>query len=129
VPQATRVHSPTLVMRRAWASARAGARRFGGSVRLYLAEALRVAWATEKAAVTQLAATRARLSAEVETIRAEGRARLAAEQARREAARKVAVLPPRRPAGPVVLGDDDGFLARLAAGQARMAAAALARAA
>jgi Streptococcus thermophilus bacteriophage Gp111 protein len=123
MPTATRVLSPTLVMRRAWASARAGARRFGGKPSLYIVAALRDAWAATKAALAEVAAMRARVSAEVEKIRAEGRARFAAEQARREAARKVAVLPPRRPAGPVVTGDEDGFLARLAAGQARMAAA------
>jgi Streptococcus thermophilus bacteriophage Gp111 protein len=118
MPTATRVHSPTLVMRRAWASARAGARRFGGKPSLYIVAALRDAWAATKAALAEVAAMRARVSAEVETIRAEGRARFAAE-----AARKVAVLPLRRPAGPAVTGDDDGFLARFAAGQARMAAA------
>ena len=36
-------------MRRAWGLARDGARRFGGTVRAYLAEALRQAWAEVKA--------------------------------------------------------------------------------
>jgi len=37
------------LLRRAWGLARAGARRFGGTVRAYLAEALRQAWAEAKA--------------------------------------------------------------------------------
>jgi hypothetical protein len=115
-------------MRRAWASARAGARRFGGKPSLYIVAALRDAWAATKAALAEVATMRARVSAEVEKIRVEGRARFAAEAARREAARKVAVLP-RRVGGPVVTGDEDGFLARLAAGQARLAAAATLKAA
>ena len=128
MPKATRVLSPTLVMRRAWASARAGAERFGGSIRLYFSEALKAAWAEAKAAAAEVAAMRARVSAEIEKIRAEDRARLAAEMTRREAARKVAVLP-RRVAGPAVTGDEDGFMARLAAGQARLAAAVTLKAA
>ncbi len=36
-------------MRCAWGLARDGARRFGGTVRAYLAEALRQAWAEAKA--------------------------------------------------------------------------------
>jgi hypothetical protein len=121
--KASRTLSPSVVMRKAWAAARAGARRFGGAVRPYLAEALRQAWAEAKRSARDLAAMRARVSAEVERIRAEGRARLAAGQVRREAARKLAVLPRRAYAGPAVTGDEDGFLARLAAGQARAAAA------
>lgn len=128
MPKATRVLSPNLVMRRAWASARAGAERFGGSIRPYFSEALKAAWAEAKAAAAEVAAMRARVSAEVETIRAEDRARLAAEMTRREAARKVSVLP-RSVACPVVNGDEDGFMARLAAGQARLAAAATLKAA
>ena len=116
------VYSPRIVMSKAWASARAGARRFGGAVRLYLSEALKAAWAAEKAAVAELAAMRARVAAEVERIRAEGRARLAAETAARDTARKVVALPRRPYAGTPVTGDEDGFLARLAAGQARAAA-------
>ena len=37
-------------MRRAWASARAGAKRFGGKPVLYFAEALRLSWAAAKGA-------------------------------------------------------------------------------
>ena len=37
------------LLRRAWALARAGARRFGGGVRAYLAAALRQSWAEAKA--------------------------------------------------------------------------------
>ncbi len=37
------------LMRRAWALARAGAARFGGTVRAYFAEALRQSWAEVKA--------------------------------------------------------------------------------
>ncbi len=126
--KAASVYAFRPILIKAWASARAGARRFGGSAKLYLSAALKAAWAAERAAVAKVRAMRARVSAEIEKIRAEGRARLAAEQARREAARKLAVLP-RRPVGPVVTGDEDGFLARLAAGQARAAAAATKQAA
>jgi hypothetical protein len=37
------------IMRRAWALARQGAARFGGKVRAYFAEALRLVWAEVKA--------------------------------------------------------------------------------
>ena len=37
------------LLRRAWGLARDGARRFGGTVRAYLAEALRQSWAEAKA--------------------------------------------------------------------------------
>ena len=37
------------LLRRAWSLARDGARRFGGAVRAYLAEALRQSWAEVKA--------------------------------------------------------------------------------
>ena len=37
------------LLRRAWGLARDGARRFGGRVRLYLDEAMRLAWAEVKA--------------------------------------------------------------------------------
>ncbi|MDQ1646871.1 MAG: hypothetical protein QOJ50_3055 [Cryptosporangiaceae bacterium] len=37
------------LLRRAWGLARDGARRFGGSPRLYLDEAMRLAWAEVKA--------------------------------------------------------------------------------
>jgi hypothetical protein len=117
------------LMAKAWACARAGARRFGGLARHYLAEALRQAWAAEKAGLAALAAMRARVEAELETIRAEGRARLARELAAREAARKVVALPRRPYAGPAITGDEDGFMARLAAGQARAAAASAPKAA
>ena len=39
------------LLRRAWGLARDGARRFGGTVRAYLAEALRQSWAEVKARI------------------------------------------------------------------------------
>ena len=39
------------LLRRAWGLARAGAARFGGTVRAYLAEALRQSWAEVKARI------------------------------------------------------------------------------
>jgi hypothetical protein len=44
-------YTHTMVMHTAWRTARAGAARFGGSVREYLAEALRHAWKAIKASM------------------------------------------------------------------------------
>src|SRR3954447_7512834 len=58
-----------LVMRQAWAWARHGARKFGGNVRQYLAEALRIVWAEKKKLAREIAEQRARVLA---VMRAEG---------------------------------------------------------
>src|SRR3954447_6147287 len=61
-----------LVMRQAWAWARHGAAKFGGSPKLYLAEALRIVWAEKKKLTREIAESRARVLAELATMRAEG---------------------------------------------------------
>src|SRR3954447_20640236 len=63
-----------LVMRQAWAWARHGARKFGGNVRQYLAEALRIVWAEKKKLAREIAEQRARVLAEVAKIREEAAA-------------------------------------------------------
>ena len=55
----------------AWALARAGARRFGGTARAYIAASLRQCWAEAKALAAEIAAQRARVLAEVARIRFE----------------------------------------------------------
>lgn len=67
------VYFPASIMSNAWRRARHGARRFGGTARLYLAAALRQAWAEAKDAAARIAAMRARVLAEVEAIRREFR--------------------------------------------------------
>ena len=47
---ASRLDRPAL-LRRAWALARGGVRRFGGAIRAYLAASLRQAWAEIKARI------------------------------------------------------------------------------
>ena len=59
------------LLTKAWVLARAGARRFGGTARAYLAASLRQCWAEAKALAAAVAAQRARVLAEVERIRFE----------------------------------------------------------
>ena len=63
-----------LLMRQAWAWARHGAAKFGGSPKLYLAEALRMVWAEKKKLAREIAESRARVLAEVAKIREEAAA-------------------------------------------------------
>ena len=49
MPTAEHVYPLRGILTKAWLIARAGARRFGGTVRAYLAAALRQAWAKAKA--------------------------------------------------------------------------------
>ena len=77
MPRATASYFPTAIMSRAWRLAGEGARRFGGRPVLYLAEALRQAWAAERLAAAEVRAMRARVLAEVEKIRAEHAAKVA----------------------------------------------------
>ena len=59
------------LLNKAWCLARAGARRFGGTARAYLAASLRQCWADAKALAAAVAAQRARVLAELAKIRAE----------------------------------------------------------
>src|SRR3954454_1582212 len=61
-----------LTMRQAWAWARHGAIKFGGSPRLYLAEALRIVWAEKKKLDREIAESRARVLAELAAMKEEG---------------------------------------------------------
>ena len=63
--------SPRSVMQKAWALARAGARRFGGRARQYLAEALRQAWAEVRAGAARIAEQTARVLASFASLPAE----------------------------------------------------------
>src|SRR5690349_17346637 len=61
-----------LIMRQAWAWARHGATKFGGSPRLYLAEALKLVWGEKKRLAREIAASRARVLAELAAMKEEG---------------------------------------------------------
>src|SRR3954452_9911765 len=61
-----------LIMRQAWAWARHGAAKFGGSPKLYLAEALKMVWAEKKKLAREIAESRARVLAELAAMRAKG---------------------------------------------------------
>src|SRR3954452_20507506 len=61
-----------IIMKQAWAWARHGAAKFGGNVRQYLAEALRIVWAEKKKLAREIAESRARVLAEVAKMQAEG---------------------------------------------------------
>ena len=63
-----------LIMRQAWAWARHGAGKFGGSPIQYLAEALKLVWAEKKKLAREIAESRARVLAEVAKIREEAAA-------------------------------------------------------
>ena len=71
MPTVNRVFNLRPLMSKAWAIARASARRFGGTARAYLAAAMRQAWAAAKALAVETAAQRAWVLAEVERIRFE----------------------------------------------------------
>src|SRR3954447_17615222 len=61
-----------IIMRQAWAWARHGAQKFGGSPVQYLAQALRMVWAEKKRLAREIAESRARVLAEVARMREEG---------------------------------------------------------
>src|SRR4051794_39950829 len=63
-----------LIMRQAWAWARHGAAKFGGSPKLYLAKALRIVWAEKKKLAREIAESRARVLAELAAMREEAAA-------------------------------------------------------
>ena len=86
MPTATRVFNLAPLMSKAWAIARAGARRFGGTARAYLAAALRQAWAEARTLAATVAAQRARVLAEVARIRFEASPLGVAIRRREEAA-------------------------------------------
>jgi hypothetical protein len=69
------------ILNKAWVIARAGARRFGGTARSYLAAAMRSVWAEQKAARAEIEAMRARVLGVVANLAAE---RLEMERLTRE---------------------------------------------
>ena len=125
MPTATRVYNLALVMSKAWASARAGARRFGGTPRLYLASAMKQAWQAEKAAVARLVEQEERIrAAAFDLIAVELAAAARREEDRRQfklALAEELARPRVRP--PVMTEETRAFLARLGAAQQREAAA------
>jgi hypothetical protein len=91
------------ILTKAWLIARAGARRFGGSARSYLAAAMRSVWSEEKAARVAIAAMKARVLRSIASLSNDLRdmeRRLQDWYARQAAARPATVLPfpPRRSA-------------------------------
>ena len=60
------------IMRQAWAWARHGAAKFGGSPVQYLAEALKIVWAEKKKLAREIAESRARVLAELAAMKEEG---------------------------------------------------------
>ena len=89
MPTASYTLSPSALFRKAWAIARAGARRFGGRPRSYLSAALKQAWAEAKSLAATVAAQRARVLAELAKIRAEFSPLGVARRRRAEAALEV----------------------------------------
>ena len=77
------------LLTKAWAIARAGARRFGGRASQYLAAALKQAWAEARTLAATVDAQRARVLAEVARIRAENSPLGVARRRREEAAFEV----------------------------------------
>ncbi len=65
------VYSPRLIMSKGWCLARTAAKRFGGSVRSYLAEALRLVWNEQKVARDAILAMRARVRASIASLPAD----------------------------------------------------------
>ena len=61
-----------LIMKQAWAWARHGAAKFGGSSKLYLTEALKLVWSEKKKLAREIAESRARVLATIAEMRAEG---------------------------------------------------------
>jgi len=61
-----------LIMRQAWAWARHGATKFGGRPIQYLSEALKLVWDEKRRLAREIAESRARVLAELATMRAEG---------------------------------------------------------
>ena len=125
---AAATYNLSCVLRRAWDLARIGARRFGGTVRQYLPEAMRLAWAHEKATVVRLVAQEERIRETADFLVSVQQA----AKARREAAhqetmrllRERQAIPTIRP--PVADPDTLAWLARLGAAQQREAAAKVA---
>src|SRR4051794_3289028 len=63
-----------LIMRQAWVWAHHGAQKFGGRPIQYLSEGLRIVWAEKLRLAREIAASRARVLAEVAKIREEAAA-------------------------------------------------------
>jgi len=63
-----------IVMKQAWSWARHGAAKFGGRPIQYLSEALKLVWSEKKRLAREIAASRARVLAEVAKIREEAAA-------------------------------------------------------
>ena len=102
MPTATHTLSLSGLFRKAWAIARAGARRFGGRVRQYLAAALRQAWQAAKATASRIADQTARVLASIASLPAD-LAAVDAYMARfyaGQAAAKVIPFPVRPPVAP-----------------------------
>ena len=107
MPRLTTAYPLRAILAKAWRLARAGARRFGGAARPYLAAAMREVWAEEKAARAAIEGMKARVRASIATLAADIAACdrfMAAWYATQEAGRTVAArgaevlaFPDRRP--------------------------------
>lgn len=73
------VYYPASIMSRAWCLARAGARRFGGPARDYLAEALRLSWQVAREGAGRVAEMTTRVLASIASLSADIAACHAAE--------------------------------------------------
>ena len=122
---ATHAYNLSCVLRRAWDHARIGARRFGGTVRQYLPEAMRQAWAAEKKAAAERVAMEERVRAVAFDLVAIERAAAARrEEDRRQFKLALAAelaMPRIRP--PVMTQETRQWLAAFGAARAREAAA------
>ncbi len=84
------------LLTKAWVIARAGARRFGGTARSYLAASMRSVWAEQKAARASIEAMKARVRASIASLPDDLRdmeRRLQDWYAKQQAVRPATVLP------------------------------------
>ena len=81
MPMATRVYNLSGLMLRSWAMAKHRAKHHGGSVRSHLPQAMRECWAQAKKAAADILASRARVQAAIEQIKASHTAEATAARA------------------------------------------------
>src|SRR5688500_3529425 len=99
MPKATSVYNLSGLMLRSWAMAKHRAKHHGGSVRSHLSQAMRECWALAKKSAADLLASRARVQAAVEAIKASHTAEATAQRAADMTAFNAKFFPARRSYG------------------------------
>ena len=95
MPKATSLYNLKGLMLRSWAMAKHRAKHHGGSARSHLAQAMRECWALAKKSAADLLASRQRVQAEIERIKALHTPEAAAARATQMVAFKAQFLPRR----------------------------------